>query len=533
MKAEQLINFIDCGFNGLMIGKHGTGKTTLIKEVFTEMFGEQGVDWLYFSASTIDPWVDFIGIPKETVDEDGNKYLDFVRPKALATNQVKAIFLDEYNRSHKKVRNATMELIQFKSINGKSFPNLKVVWAAINPHEDEQNDQEETYSVEQLDPAQRDRFEVHINMPYDVDDEYFIKRYGKVRGSGACHYWRNLPEKEKKKVSPRRLDYAMQGIIKGVHIRGFILPNTANPMQLSKLVSQGSPGMGLEDLIAEDAPRTKFVDFFNDVNNFDGVKGLLKSDMQMATRVLEYVPQEQMTALLEDSNRIEKLIFKEKPAQFKQVLENIKKYSTKAQMKNKAIHALARIESQEESIPKNLDELDIQGHISQSVSEQVASCAANELKIVDNAVMESFSNMKLTKSPKVSLISKIVTAQKVIKETNSSFDRSNEIAIVAGDVGLELNVPVARGLLSIVSLFCSRSQKKSLLGNQYVRKIVGSAIACYIVSGKTGDEVMEIIKTAYPNIFVKYISPVAETMLKGMPADDEGSIEETLGLSIR
>ena len=40
------------------------------------------------------------------------------------------IFMDEYNRTNPKVRNALMELIQFKSINGRKFPNLKVVWAA-------------------------------------------------------------------------------------------------------------------------------------------------------------------------------------------------------------------------------------------------------------------------------------------------------------------------------------------------------------------------------------------------------------------
>ena len=44
--------------------------------------------------------------------------------------------MDEFSRAHKKVRNAVMELIQFKSINGRKFKNLKIVWAAINPDDD-------------------------------------------------------------------------------------------------------------------------------------------------------------------------------------------------------------------------------------------------------------------------------------------------------------------------------------------------------------------------------------------------------------
>lgn len=134
-----LAHAVENKMNILLKGAHGVGKTAMVKAAFDAA----GLKWKYYSAATMDPWVDFIGVPKEKVDEHGNAYLDLVRPRDLAADDVEAIFFDELNRAPKKVRNAVMELIQFKSINGKKFNNLKIVWAAINP-----DDEDGTYDVE-------------------------------------------------------------------------------------------------------------------------------------------------------------------------------------------------------------------------------------------------------------------------------------------------------------------------------------------------------------------------------------------------
>ena len=125
LKNEKLDFWIQNSYNVLFVGKHGVGKTSIIKNAFERA----GLRWKYFSASTLDPWVDLVGVPKEIQTEEGN-YLDLVRPKEFQYDEVDALFFDEFNRSHKKVRNAVMELLQFKSINGKKFNNLKIVWAA-------------------------------------------------------------------------------------------------------------------------------------------------------------------------------------------------------------------------------------------------------------------------------------------------------------------------------------------------------------------------------------------------------------------
>ena len=51
--------------NVLFLGKHGVGKTAIVKEAFER----HNLKYRYFSASTMDPWVDFIGVPKETIDD--------------------------------------------------------------------------------------------------------------------------------------------------------------------------------------------------------------------------------------------------------------------------------------------------------------------------------------------------------------------------------------------------------------------------------------------------------------------------------
>src|SRR5579862_8258869 len=123
----RLERYRDLGLNVMLKGHAGVGKTEVIKHVFRDL------KWKYFSASTMDPWVDLIGVPRTHVDKQLGDVLDLVRPRFVVENQIEAIFLDELNRAPEKVLNALMELIQFRSINGFKFTNLKMIWIAINP----------------------------------------------------------------------------------------------------------------------------------------------------------------------------------------------------------------------------------------------------------------------------------------------------------------------------------------------------------------------------------------------------------------
>ena len=252
INKSRLKQYASLGYNVLFIGKHGVGKTATIKDVFTEMYGDR---WKYFSASTLDPWVDFVGIPKIVSDEHGD-HLKLIRPSFIEKDEIEAIFLDEFNRAPNKVINAVMELIQFKSINGHKLNNLKVIWAAINPE-----DEEDTYSVNHIDPAQFDRFQVHLNVPFKIDEEYFNTKYPST-ASIFIQWWKDLPKDIQSSVSPRRLDYVAEAHMNGCRLEDF-LPNNTNVVELHKMLKNLPFREQLKSVINEQ----EAIKFLGDINN--------------------------------------------------------------------------------------------------------------------------------------------------------------------------------------------------------------------------------------------------------------------------
>lgn len=312
MTTDVKLKFwIDNNLNVLLIGEHGTGKTARVKQAFDQA----GLKWLYFSASTLDPWVDFIGIPKEVQDEKGNKYIELIRPKPFAEDEVEAIFLDEFNRSPKKVRNAVMELLQFKSINGKKFNNLRIVWAAINPDDVKiEGTDEFEYDVEKLDPAQKDRFEIHVDVPFKPDKGYFIKKYGEDLAENAIDWWNDLDQKARRLVSPRRLDYTLNVYIKGGDIRD-VLPANVNVSKLITELKNGSYVKLMKAVFAQ-----KNVDegkkFMAVRNNYDNtIARILKSE-DMIRFFVPCLKEEDLINLMTNDNKI-----------YKHVIDNLDKYN--------------------------------------------------------------------------------------------------------------------------------------------------------------------------------------------------------------
>jgi len=233
-RRKQVINelklqqWISTNKNVLFVGKHGVGKTSIVKEAWDKA----GLRYKMYSCATLDPWVDFIGVPEKTVDENGNVYLGLVRPKEWEDDTIEAIFLDEFNRSHKKIRNACMELIQFKSINGRVFPNLKIVWAAINPE-----DEDGTYDVERIDPAQEDRFHLHVNVEYEPNREFFTKEFGADIAGQSILWWSKQLESARNLISPRRLEYAIRHFMDRGDLWD-VLPHECGADELKQMLGQ-------------------------------------------------------------------------------------------------------------------------------------------------------------------------------------------------------------------------------------------------------------------------------------------------------
>lgn len=136
---------------------------------------------------------------------------------------------------NKIVRNALLELQQFKSINGRKFPNLKVVWGAINPPKtDDDNSQE--YDVDEMDPAQLDRFHIIIELPNEPNKKFFIKKFGEHKAKVLIDWWKEQSLESKKILSPRRLEYVGDCFNKGLDIR-YLLPTSANATELIRELS--------------------------------------------------------------------------------------------------------------------------------------------------------------------------------------------------------------------------------------------------------------------------------------------------------
>lgn len=298
MRDSKLDFWINKGYNVLFVGKHGVGKTAMI----TQAFERAGLKWKYFSASTMDPWVDFIGVPKEVKDENGKSYLELVRPKEFSDDEVEALFFDEYNRSHKKVRNAVMELIQFKSINGRKFNNLKIIWAAINPDDDESQD----YDVEKMDPAQEDRFHVRIEVPYKPSVRFFTQKYGKEIAEAACAWWNELPKPVKDKVSPRRLDYAMHMHSNQGDLRD-VLPKESNVNKLLMTLRDGPIKKQLKKHF-DSKDRAEAKKFLAQENNYAAsIQHILKTK-KYVEYYLPLLSQEKLAALIGTNTAARKYI---------------------------------------------------------------------------------------------------------------------------------------------------------------------------------------------------------------------------------
>ena len=191
---KKLAFYIKQNLNVLFEGERGVGKTSIIYKSFEE----QNLKVKYFSAPTMDPWTDLVGVPTTITREDGKEVLRMIPPEDFVDDKYDVIFIDELNRAPPKVLNALMELIQFKTINGKPY-NIKMIWAAINPYSDEQD-----YTVEPLDIALKDRFHIQYKFPYKTDKDFFKKTYGQI-GATFCEWWDNQPNDVKKEISPRRL----------------------------------------------------------------------------------------------------------------------------------------------------------------------------------------------------------------------------------------------------------------------------------------------------------------------------------------
>lgn len=226
LDSRKVDFWLDCNYNVLLEGEKGVGKTAIIESTFKR----HKLNYIYFSGATMDAYVDFVGVPR-IVQVDGQDFLELLRPAQMIG--VQAIFMDELNRAPKAAKNGVMELIQKKSVNGRLYPDLRVVWAGINPFDDDNP----RYDVEPLDEALEDRFHIKKKLDYRPCPVYFDQEW-KSMGRAAVAWWNSQKAEAQKLVSPRRLEYALDCFNRGGDIED-ILPAGVACAQLIESLENG------------------------------------------------------------------------------------------------------------------------------------------------------------------------------------------------------------------------------------------------------------------------------------------------------
>jgi MoxR-like ATPase len=236
---EELVKACKAELNVLLSGPHGIGKTAMVLAVVKDL----NLTLKTFSASTLDPFADLVGIPATYMDH-GVQKIQFLRPEEI--NQAEVLFFDELNRAHPRTLNAILEIIQFRKINGTPLPNLKLVIAAINAGNDH-------YQVVDLDPALLDRFHVQIDFSPDLEQDYLVSKFGADLGQALFDWYQSdLSDQQRTQVSPRRLEYIGQVIRKDIRLEYAMPLNTPLPVHLLKARLEGN-AIDVEDFVADPA----------------------------------------------------------------------------------------------------------------------------------------------------------------------------------------------------------------------------------------------------------------------------------------
>ena len=291
--SADLDIFLKKNMNVHFEADHGVGKTASGWGTFMR----NGMKSMYFAGATLDAHIDVVGIPR-IIEKDGMHILELIQREYFADGSLQAIFIDELNRAPKKVRNALMELIQFKTINGKPLPNLKVVWAAINDNTD-------TYDIEDLDPALRDRFPIKRKISYDLCPVFFKNRYGLSTAKNIFKWWYSIPADIRNPyVSPRLLTHAIDFWIEGGKISD-VLSEQQEKLNLSYLLEllNTEPIEDVIQKLVDENDVSKIKAFINNDNNFKDSIEFIKSEKPLQSIFLPKLSNEKLA-----SNMLDKVI---------------------------------------------------------------------------------------------------------------------------------------------------------------------------------------------------------------------------------
>lgn len=270
----------DLAITPLVSGKHGIGKSQMIKSIAEELNGvcitieggtlkEGEITGLPYQYKDVDGKTKFRFLPYYAIDRiqneekilyeqlgitknnnsilngDENKYSNndiTVEEKInlILNKTVKPviIFIDEINRTENTVYKELMNILLTRSVNGYNFPWWVFFIGAMNP-----STQNSTYATNEMDPAQFDRF---IKIKIKEDPKEWLK-YGRKEGISSeilqfindnpkclSSDDKELDDEEMPSPSPRGWDMIDTILKSETQLRGFFTESENNP----KIVEQ-------------------------------------------------------------------------------------------------------------------------------------------------------------------------------------------------------------------------------------------------------------------------------------------------------
>lgn len=247
--------------NIMLTGKHGIGKSQILKQFFEER-GQKVV--ILFLGQMSDPG-DLIGLPH--LNEKTGK-TDFIQPYWFPTDDKPIVlFLDELNRARPEVLQTIMDLTLNRTLAGKSLPAGSRIISAVNDGEE--------YQLTDLDPALVSRFNIYEFKP--TVSEWLVWAQKHNLDSRVIEFIAENPDM----LDGSEFRREDQGLGKTPDRRGWervsqILQNN-EPDSLLKSVIAGIVGMAASTKLFTSMSKTRYMtakDILLD--SFDKVKSSLK-----------------------------------------------------------------------------------------------------------------------------------------------------------------------------------------------------------------------------------------------------------------
>jgi hypothetical protein len=416
-----------------------------------------------------------VGIPR-VVEENGKPILKLIRQEYLEDDSVEAIFIDEYNRAPKKMKNAVMELVQFKSVNGRKYPNLKVVWAAVNPEDDQ-----DTYDVEPLDPAQKDRFHIHLDVEYRPCPTYLESKYGHNTTITALEWWNKLTDETKNQVSPRRLCYALDHFLDGGDLRD-ILPSNSNVSRLSELLNSKPIDIQLKEMFSiknDDVSKL----FINNENNLMIALDYIKKNSEYMDYFIPLINNEKLSSMMSDENIFDHVMLHMREQEnYKQVCASILQIHSDLQADNK---------STKNKTAENIkSEYMKMGYFNQEIDEIIYK------NVNKNVKFYTYVNPKSLKD----YITTIETQYNLSDLTQQHKDKIWNM--ILGNMPETMDMSTANGVADIINKIANESKVKTPIWERYKEfiPVVNTVSKNMFANGASIDTIRNSMTNAYSAI---------------------------------